>query len=181
MESAIEDAPIDAAPEPGKRPKLPLILVVAGGLLVGGGIGAFLTGPIILAKLRAKPAASAEAPKSEGEGAAKGEHGKAGEGNQKVLRVVDNLVLNPAGSGGTRFLMVTASIEVADAKTDEALKARDAQVRDAMLGYLGRKTVAELSDMGGRDQIKKDLLALLKPFASGGVITAVYFPQFVIQ
>ncbi|MEO8563620.1 MAG: flagellar basal body-associated FliL family protein [bacterium] len=174
MESAIQEVPLEAAPDiVASRSKLPLLLIVTAGLLVGGIVGVFVTGPIATAKVRARSATAAAAPKDA--------HGKAAGGDQKVLRIVDNLVLNPAGSGGTRFLMVTATLELSDAAADEALKARDAEVRDALLGYFGRKTVAELTDMSGREQIKKDLIELLKPLVTKGAVTAVYFPQFVIQ
>jgi flagellar basal body-associated protein FliL len=61
------------------------------------------------------------------------------------------------------------------------LKARDAEVRDAMLSYFGRKSVEELTDMGQREAMKKDLLVVLSKFFPAGTIKAVYFPQFVIQ
>jgi flagellar protein FliL len=180
MESAVQEAPIEVAPEefPGPASKLPLLMIVVAGLIAGGAVGLFLTGPAIAAKLNRPSAASAES-------GAKGEHGKdakgAKSGDQRVLRVIDNLVLNPAGSGGTRFLMITASIELNSTEADELLKGRDAQVRDALLSYFSRKTVVELADVGARDQIRKDVIALLTPLVQKGAITAVYFPQFVIQ
>jgi flagellar basal body-associated protein FliL len=61
------------------------------------------------------------------------------------------------------------------------LKGRDAEVRDALLSHFGRKTVEELTDMSRRPEMKKEVLALMKPLFPAGTIRAVYFPQFVIQ
>ena len=41
--------------------------------------------------------------------------------------------------------------------------------------------MSELTDVAAREQIKKDLIALLMPLVPKGSIRAVYFPQFVIQ
>lgn len=176
LESGVQEPEIGAVTEEtGKRTKLPLIMVVLAGLLVGGGVGAFAAGPVIIKKFRGHPAASQVETKTE--------HGKdSKEGDQKkVLHIIDNLVLNPAGSGGTRFLMLTVTLAVKDSAAGEMLKSRDAEVRDALLDRFGRKTVDELADMGRREGIKKELLAALKPLFPDGTIKAVYFPQFVIQ
>jgi len=173
MESSIEQSEIPGVPDVAGSSKRPIMIVVAVGLLIGAVVGVFGAGPAVVARF---------GPKAADTTLAKPEHGKEGKpGTEKILRVVDNLVLNPAGSGGTRFLMVTATLEVKDAAADEVMKARDVEVRDALIGYFGRKTVDELTDMGGRDSIKKDLLALLRPLFPPGTIKAVYFPQFVIQ
>lgn len=176
VDSAAPAPELDAAPEEaGKRSKLPLIAVILVGLLVGGGVGAFAAGPVLVKKFRSRPAASQAETKPEQPKESKESDQK------KVLHIIDNLVLNPAGSGGTRFLMLTVTLAVKDSAADELLKARDAEVRDAVLDRFGRKTVEELVDMSRREAIKKELLAVLKPLFPDGTIKAVYFPQFVIQ
>lgn len=167
--------PDAASEEAGKRSKLPLIAVILVGLLVGGGVGAFAAGPVLVKKFRGRPAASQVETKPE-----KAKESKESD-QKKILHVIDNLVLNPAGSGGTRFLMLTVTLAVKDSAADEQLKARDAEVRDAVLDRFGRKTVEELVDMSRREAIKQELLAALKPLFPDGTIKAVYFPQFVIQ
>lgn len=158
---------------------MPLLMVVAVGLLVGAGVGAFVAGPAIAAKMRGGPAAEPAPAKAEG-----GHDGKAGkEGKEpgKVLRVVDNLVLNPAGSDGARYLMLTAAFEVKDGAADELLKTRDAEVRDVLISRLALKTVEELTDMTKREGLKTEILAILTPLFPPGTLKKVYFPQFVIQ
>lgn len=165
---AIEQVPAtegaaDAAPAPGGGKRMVLIMAVAG-LAAGAAAGLFGVGPI-LAKRRAAapPKHTVEAPTA------------------AVVHAIENLVLNPAGSGGTRFLMVTATFELKDAAAEEVMKEREAEVRDRILGLLGKKTIDELTDITKRDEIKQEVLAAVSPvFPKGGVLK-VFFPQFVIQ
>ena len=93
-----------------------------------------------------------------------------------------NLVLNPAGSNGTRFLMCEVAIELSDEKPADVLTARDAEVCDAILRVLGVKSVEELSDVAHRDGMKDEVRqALDKLFKRKGAVRRLYFPQFVIQ
>jgi len=158
------------------------MIAAVAGLLIGAGAGGFIAGPAIVSRIRGTAPA---APAAEGKHAAAKEgeakDGKEAKANEGVLHIIDNLVLNPANSGGTRFLMLTVTLDVKDAATEDALKARDAEVRDIVLAYFGRRTVEQLTDMTQRDSIKKDMLALLNPLFKPGSVKAVYFPQFVIQ
>jgi flagellar FliL protein len=178
----IADAPsaegADAAP---RKKSLPLLAVIAVGLIVGGGAGLFVAGPLIAKKLTSRSAATVADSTTHGEGAKEGKDGKDGKEATKTMHIVDNLVLNPAQSGGTRFLMVTATFELKDGAAEEAMKSRDAEVRDALLALLGRKTVEQLTDISVRDQIKSEVIASVAPLFPKGSVKRVYFPQFVIQ
>src|SRR5437868_4707272 len=132
IEQVAENAEQPAAP---KSKRGVLILGVAG-ILVGTAAGLFGVGPVL-----AKRHSEAPAKKS-------AEHEKA---SASVVHAIENLVLNPAGSGGTRFLMVNATFELKDASAEELMKDHEAEVRDHILALLGKKTVEELSDMNQRD------------------------------
>lgn len=170
-----------------------LIGVLVGGLAVGVGAGLFALGPMVAKS--SGYVVTADTTHAEGEEGGEGEHGAAAGGEHggkegeaagaSNLHLIDNLVLNPAGSGGTRFLMVAAAIEFKEAALVDAFKARDAEVRDIVLRVMGAKTVDQLSDMGMRDSLRKELgdsLSGLVPKAQRKqAIRRVYFPQFVIQ
>ena len=188
---------VEEAKPARKAPKgAVLIGVLVGGLAVGVGAGLFALGPMVAKS--SGYAVTADTTHAEGEEGAEGEggeHGAAAGGEHggkegeaagaTNLHLIDNLVLNPAGSGGTRFLMVAAAIEFKEAALVEAFKARDAEVRDIVLRVMGAKTVEQLSDMAVRDSLRKELgdsLTGLVPKAQRKqAIRRVYFPQFVIQ
>ena len=108
------------------------------------------------------------------------ENGEKKAGN--TVHMMENLVLNPAASNGTRFLMAAVAAEVKDEKVKEEMTARDAELRDAVLRILGDRTVDQLADMSLRDGLKKELVDSLNArLASKTAVKRVYFPQFVIQ
>lgn len=207
MSAPAESPPADApaAPKSARTVPLALLLAVVLGLAVGGGAGTFAVGPLLAAGIAPAVqanarAASAHKPKAghadaaEGDStaddeagaddedapAAEGGHeGKEGAGTS--VYTLDNLVLNPAESGGTRFLLLSISFQVKDAATLEAMKARDAELRDAVLVTVGNRTVEQLAQVGVRDSLKTELQAAAKKLFHKSVVKRVYFPQFVIQ
>jgi flagellar FliL protein len=144
-----------------------IILLALAGLVAGAPTGLFVTGPLL-----AKRSASAPAKPKSKEGALE---------NASATHAIENLVLNPAGSNGTRFLMVSATFELKDSGTENQMKEHDAEVRDHILSVLGKKTVEELTDIAQREQIKKDVLDSVGALFEKGAIKKVFFGQFVIQ
>jgi flagellar FliL protein len=162
---AIEQAPTVAAEAtPPKKGRGVLILAIAG-IAAGAAAGLFGVGPI-LAK---RKAASHAAPKAIEPMTA------------SVTHAIDNIVLNPAGSGGTRFLMVTATFELKDGATEQLMKEHDPEIRDRLLALLGKKTVDDLTEPTLRESIKKEVLDAVSPLFPKGAVLKVFFPQFVIQ
>jgi len=133
------------------------------------------------------PSAHADSTAVAGEGAADGEHAPAeGEKGKEgaaaaAMHVLENLVLNPAGSGGSRFLLLSVAIEPGGTTTTEEFTARDAELRDIILTSLGSKTVDELVDMGSRERIKTEVQAAIIDRFGKKAVKRLYFPQFVVQ
>ncbi|MBK6486399.1 MAG: flagellar basal body-associated FliL family protein [Gemmatimonadetes bacterium] len=194
-EQAAAPAEGGGAPESTGPKGVVLIGALVGSLLIGGAAGVFAVGPMLAKKSGYTVAAAAHAAMADDsagaddhEAPAEGEHapdGKAeGSGGAGNLHLIDNLVLNPAGSGGSRFLMLAAAIEFAEAAQVEETKNRDSEVRDVVLRVLGSKTVEELSEMSNREAIKAELadsLGTLFKKSKKKAIRRIYFPQFVIQ
>ena len=200
----------ETAPEEGAEKKkkglppfvLPLVLALVG-TGAGGFVGAKVVGPkltagfaggITVADLAAHGGAKkgehdAEGGDHEGgddETSAEGEAAKGGgehgEAAAPPLYTISDLVLNPAGSGGTRFLMLSVAFDMKDSSAVDALKQRDAEIKDAVLALVGSKTVDQLAEVSSREPLKieiRDLVSKItkKPKA----IKRVSFPQFVIQ
>jgi flagellar FliL protein len=128
--------------------------------------------------------ASADGAHGEEAAAAEGGHGKAGkegEAAQAAIHVLDNMVLNPAGSGGSRYLLLTVAIEVGSPAALESFKARDAELRDIVLSTLGMKQVEQLTDMATREQFKTEIIKAIDERIGKNSVKRIYFPQFVVQ
>jgi flagellar protein FliL len=162
---------------------------------VGGATGAAFVGPMVAKKMGKatvvavadSDSADAEEHAADGEAPADGDHETAKEGDAKTegegaaVHLLENLVLNPAASGGSRFLLLTVAIEVGNAKAGEDFKSRDAELRDIILTSLGVKTVDELTDIARREQFKTELKTALNAKFGKKAVKGLYFPQFVVQ
>jgi flagellar FliL protein len=172
------EEPNQTAPEeeaPTKKPGLVLPLIIAVvAAAVGGALGVTLLGPAVAPSLAAR-AQSTEAP-SKGGG-----HGATASGPAKTLHILENLVVNPAGSEGTRYLLVSVAIEPTDQGMIEDLAAMEVAFRHTLLTTFGAKTVAELSDISMRQQIVEELQDSLESLMGEGIIHRIYLPQYVIQ
>ncbi len=185
-EGARENATGAAKPP---RPAIGLQPLILGGAIVvalaaGTVAGLLLLGPRLAAmRNAAPPAAHAEGATDDEGGPAKGKdkggHGK--EDEKAIVYRLDNLIVNPAGSQGTRFLMASVAVEVPDARIESRLRDRDFQVRDAVIATLERQSLEILASPGGRDSVKARLAETLQPMVGRGVPLHIYLPQFVIQ
>jgi flagellar protein FliL len=156
----------------GILPLVAALLVSVGG---GGALGLKALGPALGSRL----AASAEASSDTSEGVRK--RGKGSEGEALPLHVVDNLVVNPAGSSGARFLLTSIAIQTEAADDTAMLTARDVEIRDAFIMVLGSKTVEQLSDISERAALSDELLKAVQDLVGPGVVSRIFIPQFVIQ
>jgi flagellar FliL protein len=171
MSKEIEEAEEEQPASSRKTGTLVIALTV--GLIAGALGGSLVVGPLLA--------------DSSGEG----DHGGAGDcaavagGHGSVapaaVHTIDNVVINPAQSGGTRFLMVTVGVGLKDAHGAVTLALRDAELRDIVVRTLGSKTVEQLSDVASRTAIKEEMKTEVARLIGEKGVVDIYFPQFVIQ
>jgi flagellar FliL protein len=178
-----EETPSKPPAPKGASPIL-LIAIVVGALVAGGAVGGFLVGPRLVA---ARPAPKAEGDQAEEKGKDEGKDSegqdKAGKGggDKPAYYQLDNIIVNPAGSQGTRFLMASIAIEMTDPKLDERLKAKEVELRDIVISTLERQTMDQLNRPGARDSVRAQLAARIQPLAGTRRPIHVFLPQFVVQ
>jgi len=179
-----------APPAAGAKASLPLVIAIVAGLAVGGASGAFVVGPALAngiapasgtAAVHAGEAAGGGASGHAASGGGDAEHG-GNAGHAPPMYALDDLVLNPAASNGSRLLLFAVAVELADSAAATRMKERDAQARDAVLDVLGAKTTEQLADLAGRDAMKQELLERISVVLDRkGAVRRLYFPQFVLQ
>jgi flagellar FliL protein len=164
------------AEAPAKPGKLPLIGGIVGGLVIGAVVGFMVLGP------KLSPASGAPKKDAHGEAAKDEKGGEHGEKKaEKSIYQIDNMVLNPSGSNGTRFLLLSVALEVKDEATLTMIKGRDAELRDMILRFFGAKTAEQVADASTREALRAELIAALNKTFPAGSVQKVFFPQFVIQ
>jgi len=168
--AAPEAAPAEGAEAKPKKPnKLVLPLVVALMTVAGGAVGVMVVAPKLMADRTAHEDADSTAARA-AEPVGKGPMFK-----------IDNLIVNPAGSQGTRFLMVSVAVETPDAAFEALLRSREPQIRDVVIAMLERQTMESLSITGIRDTLKAQIADTITTLSGAKSKLRVYLPQFVIQ
>jgi len=94
---------------------------------------------------------------------------------------IKDLVVNPAGTNGTRYLCTTVAFETHDQVVADEIKTREPQVRDLLIEILGGRTVEELSDLDNRVKIRKEIEDAINEMLVSGKVVGVYFSNFVLQ
>lgn len=190
-EEKTEAAKPDAgAKKPG--PPLPLIGAAVGALVLGSVLGIFVLSPRFLSSRQPADAATATAEGEKGghgekggekakssHGEKKGGHGEKAEGGS--VHRIENLIVNPSGSQGRRFLMMSVAIEVPDSKIEAQLREHDAQLRDAILGALEGQSINVITSLGGRDSVRAAIQRVVEPMVADAEYVRIYLPQFVLQ
>jgi flagellar FliL protein len=185
---AAPQAAAAAAPAAAKpAPPVVLIAVVAVALVAGAALGSLLLAPRVIHARQAAAAAQLADPQSQHEKAKKKKDkstGRKGEEGKPTVYKLDNVIVNPAGSQGQRFLMCTVAIESDDSHALDELRAHEIELRDHVVSLLSKETLDRLTAQNARDSLRADLLKVILPvLGPDGADTElkIYLPQFVVQ
>lgn len=116
-----------------------------------------------------------------GGGGSGGGHGSDGEASTDRFLQFDDLILNPAGTDGARFLVLSLALELREGSSLSDIEARDPELRDVILTLLSAKTVQELADVTRRPALREELRTRLNGLLGGEQVVRLYLPRFVIQ
>ncbi len=98
-----------------------------------------------------------------------------------LFHEITGMTINPAGSGGSRYLLVNVALEAAEEETIAQIAEREFVVRDAMLAVMGAKTVPQLADIAQRSGLKDTLRMEINKVIDAGKVERFYFTQYVMQ
>lgn len=142
----------------------------------------FVVLPRLQKKIAATPiAAEAEAaPEKSGEHGAKGKDGKEA-GKEGATYEFQNVVVNLAGTMGTRYLKTTFLVTGIDASIKTVFDAAKPRLTDVTLNVLSSLTLADLEEPGAKNVIREKLVAAYNQALGKKVAEQVYFSDFVIQ
>ncbi len=100
---------------------------------------------------------------------------------QSQVLVIKDIIVNPAGTNGTRFLLTTVGIEVPSAEIKAELEQKEVQTRDILNSILTSKGLEELTSPQFKDVLKNEMQQKLNLTLSKGKIKNIYFSKFIIQ
>ncbi len=172
-----KDTPAPAAPsQPASAPAagIPLKKLIVIGIPVF--IAQFAAIYFIAGKLMGSPSASAATAAP-----VKAAEQQSAEPETEQLYVVKDLIVNPAGTNGTRFLLTTIGFEVTTAEARQELEKKDVQLRDVLNSILTSKGLPELVNVDLRPRLRDEIMDKVAALLKSGKMKNVYFSKFIIQ
>ncbi|MCL5020480.1 MAG: flagellar basal body-associated FliL family protein [Bacteroidetes bacterium] len=169
-QAAVDKPAPAAAPSKGKSKKALIIVIVVMAQLVAAYflMGFLLKRGAINADPKPVPASVAKTKTP----------GDAGFDN---VYIVKDLIVNPAGTNGLRFLLTTIGLEATSAETVKELTKREVEIHDVIIGVLTSKTLPQLDDFDSRDSLKAEIKKDINADLTTGQVLNVYFSKFIIQ
>jgi flagellar FliL protein len=171
-------APAAASAAGGIKAWIPAVAAIIIAPAVTWGVTQFVLLPQLVKRLNLPVESVAEA------GLPQVEKGKDGKPKESENYPFENVVVNLAGTMGTRYLK-TSFIVTPDPKTKVDLKQafveKHAKLYDTTLNILSSLTLADLEEPGAKNVIREKLVAAYNQVLGSHVADQVYFSEFVVQ
>ncbi|MBK6766410.1 MAG: flagellar basal body-associated FliL family protein [bacterium] len=175
-----------AQPEAKKKSPLMKILVIAGILIAQTAAAYFIqktlffSAPSTGTEVHADGDSDAEAHGDEGEEEDEGGgHGKEAGGSSVAM--LDEIIVNPAGTGGRRFLSTIVGFSLKDPKMEAGISEKMPLIRDAAISLLSSKSLDQLASLAYRDTLRSELQASVNGIMAKQVVKGVVFSTYVLQ
>ena len=173
-----EQAKAQEAPPTDNKKMILIAAVIIAVAILGAAAMFFLGGK---GEKKSAPAAAKVEAKAEG-GKSEGKEGKGGEAAAaSSTYALEPFIVNIYDGQELRYLKVKVEFELASPQAKADLDAKVAPLRDAILILLTTKTMQEIQDLQGKNQLREQILASVNKIVPPGDVTKVYFTDFVVQ
>ncbi|NOX36590.1 MAG: flagellar basal body-associated FliL family protein [Calditrichaeota bacterium] len=98
-----------------------------------------------------------------------------------VIHQLEDIIVNPAESQGSQFLLINLAFEVKSEDDVELLKQREVIVRDILIQLLSGKTLLELDGPDDKELLRKEIIERVSKVLPKGHLYNVYFSNYIIQ
>jgi flagellar FliL protein len=102
-------------------------------------------------------------------------------GAKKITVAINKLLVNVAGTMGSRYLLVSISLVSTDSGFQQKMTDNDAALRDAASSTLSSKTLADLEKPDERNLIRTELLTSFNNILGSDEVSELYLTEFAIQ
>lgn len=118
-----------------------------------------------------------------GHGASGDSHGdgKSAAKSKITVPLGGKVLVNVAGTAGTRYLVATITLVGKNADLKEKVELNDPELRDAASSILGIKTISDLEKPGMRNIIRSELIAAFNDILGKESVTDIYLTEFAVQ
>lgn len=103
------------------------------------------------------------------------------EKGQGELYAFADIIVNPAGTGGRRYLVLSMTFEVSNKKVLVELLEKEPILRDALITFLASKTFDYVAEVSNLENLREEMLEILNQYMNKGKIMRIYFTGYVLQ
>jgi len=168
------------APEGGNKKMLFIIIGAAVAVLVVLVVVFMMMGKGDKKESKEGEGAKTEAAAAGGHGGAPAAGGEGGAAGATVF-ALEPFIVNIYDGQELRYLKVKVEMEMANPAIKAELEGRLAAMRDAILVVLTSKTLQDIQDIQGKNQLRDEILTAVSKIVAQGKVTKIYFTDFVIQ
>jgi len=104
-----------------------------------------------------------------------------GKHSSSLMYTIEDIVVNPAGTGGSRYLSTSIGFELGSEELAAKFSERDPIVRDALITILASKTVAQLTDAKQKEITRYQIKKRVSKLMNTENLVGVYYTDFVLQ
>jgi len=109
------------------------------------------------------------------------EESESSEPKEQFIFVVKDLIINPSGTNGQRYLLSTIAFNLSSEEAMKAIEKKEMAVRDMLNSTLTAKTMEQLIDVSNRENLRQEIAEKTKKLLNSGKLVSVYFSKYVIQ
>ncbi len=172
-----DQAGADAPAEDGGKKKLFIMIGAAVLVLVIGGVVAMM----MMGKGDTKKEGDKAAVDAHGNPVAAAPAAGGAPAAASTVFSLEPFIVNIYDGQELRYLKVKVEMEMANPAIKPELEGRLAAIRDAVLVLLTTKTLQDVQDVQGKNQLREEILAAVSKIVAQGKVTKVYFTDFVVQ
>ena len=141
-------------------------------------VGQFVLIPQLQKKLAADPAGEEAPAEAGGHG---GEHGGKDRKDGSPNYQFENVVVNLAGTMGTRYLKTTFLVTGAEPDIKAVFEANKPRLTDVTLNVLSSLSLSDLEEPGAKNVLREKLVTAYNQALGRTIAEQVYFSDFVVQ
>ncbi len=94
---------------------------------------------------------------------------------------METFIVNLVDPHGKKYLKVKLELELDSEKVRGEIDRRLPQFRDTILTMLSSKTFQDVSSMEGKLQLRAEIISMLNQYLRSGMISNIYFIDFIVQ
>lgn len=176
--AAVENKAAAAPAKRGGGTWVPLIANIILMPAIAWGLTTFVLIPKIQSGHGSEQAAEESSGESHGSSA---DHGAKGGKTKVTVPLGDKVLVNVAGTAGTRYLVARIAIVGKKAELKTKVEESDPQLRDAAASILAIKTIGDLEKPGMRNIIRAELIAAFNDILGKESVADIYLTEFAVQ